>query len=83
MSLKLIELQVAIPRTLDTGKMQEKFQQQSQINQSQAASTEKEKAERNRTSVEKQEHIEKQHFNGRQDSHPHHQQQKRDKNNQE
>ncbi len=83
MSLKLIELQVAIPRTQDAGKMQEKFQQQSQINQSQATSTEKEKAERNRTSVEKQEHMEKQHFNGRQGDHSHHHQQKRDKHNQE
>ncbi|TFE02783.1 RNA polymerase subunit sigma [Jeotgalibacillus salarius] len=44
MSLKLIELQVAIPKTVDAGKLADQQQQQSAINQSQmAALAEKER----------------------------------------
>ncbi|WP_404409206.1 hypothetical protein [Jeotgalibacillus malaysiensis] len=44
MSLKLVELQVAIPKTVDAGKMADQFQQQNAINQSQmAALAEKER----------------------------------------
>lgn len=37
MSLKLIELQVALPRTYDAGKIQEQMQQRGAINQNQIA----------------------------------------------
>lgn len=44
MSLKLVELQVAIPKTVDAGKMADQLQQQNAINQSQmAALAEKER----------------------------------------
>ena len=36
MSLKAIELQIAIPKTVDAGKIAEQKQQQSQLNQNQA-----------------------------------------------
>jgi hypothetical protein len=39
MSLKLIELQLAPPRTCDIGKIQEQFAQQSQLMQSQLAAS--------------------------------------------
>ncbi len=37
MSMKLVELQVAIPKTVDAGKLAEQHQQQNAINQSQMA----------------------------------------------
>ncbi len=37
MSLKLVELQLALPRTYDIGKIQEQMEQQSQLMQSQLA----------------------------------------------
>ncbi|WP_221564365.1 hypothetical protein [Alkalihalobacillus sp. TS-13] len=83
MSLKLIELQIAIPRTQDAGKVQEKLQQQSQINQSHAAAIEKERSERNRTSVEKQDRTDKQQFDDRNRSNAQHHQQNRQTHDQE
>lgn len=44
MSMKLVELQVAIPKTVDAGKLADQHQQQNAINQSQmAALAEKER----------------------------------------
>jgi hypothetical protein len=51
MSLKLVELQVALPRTYDLGKIQEQFAQQSQFMQSQLAASIQKKDELQRRQV--------------------------------
>jgi hypothetical protein len=51
MSLKLVELQLALPRTYDIGKIQEQFVQQSQLMQSQLAASIQKKEELQRRQV--------------------------------
>lgn len=51
MSLKLIELQVALPRTLEAGKLQEQIQHQGTLLQEQAAQSVKREEQKQRTTV--------------------------------
>ncbi|WP_096154613.1 MULTISPECIES: hypothetical protein [Bacillus] len=53
MSLKLIELQIAIPRTVDLGKMQEQFNNKAMLSQAQIAEQELKKEELKRKKVAK------------------------------
>lgn len=55
MSLKSVELQVALPRTLDAGKVQEQLQQRGQAMGEMAAESTRKDEEKNRHSVLKQE----------------------------
>lgn len=56
MSLKLVELQVAYPRTHDAGKMQEQLNQRSQLIQDQLAiGTQKEEEKKSKRITENQE----------------------------
>jgi hypothetical protein len=48
MSLKSLEMQVALPRTQDFGKMQEQMNQRTMVNQQQSSEEEKLKAELDR-----------------------------------
>ncbi|MEK3855088.1 hypothetical protein [Cytobacillus sp. FSL H8-0458] len=56
MSLKSIELQVALPRTFEAGKIQDQLQQRGQTISGFAADSTQEKAEKQRKTVMKQEH---------------------------
>jgi hypothetical protein len=56
MSLKAIEMQVALPRTLDAGKIQEQLQQRGQHMMEHANEAVKKDVENKRTSVMKSEH---------------------------
>jgi len=51
MSLKAIELQIAIPKTVEAGKIAEQKQQQSQLNQDQANAHTERQALRNKETV--------------------------------
>ena len=51
MSLKLVELQVAIPKTVDAGKIAEQQQQQNNVTQSQLAALAEKELMRKRASV--------------------------------
>ncbi|WP_075980902.1 hypothetical protein [Bacillus massilinigeriensis] len=51
MSLKTIELQIALPRTLEAGKLQEQLQQQGTIMQEHAGQSVKKEEEKQRTTV--------------------------------
>lgn len=53
MSLKLIELQVAVPRTVELGKMQEQFNNKAMLAQTQLAEQELKKEEIKRKKVAK------------------------------
>ena len=53
MSLKLAELQIAIPKTFDAGKVADQIQQQSTINQSNAQAASERQLEKNRETVTK------------------------------
>ena len=53
MSLKLAELQIAIPKTFDAGKIADQIQQQSAINQSNAQAASERQLEKNRETVTK------------------------------
>ncbi|WP_264737218.1 hypothetical protein [Cytobacillus firmus] len=55
MSLKSIELQIALPRTFDAGKIQDQLQQRGQTISGFAAESTRENAEKQRTAVLKQE----------------------------
>ncbi|MDP4162676.1 MAG: hypothetical protein Q8898_06175 [Bacillota bacterium] len=55
MSLKLIELQIALPRTLEAGKMQEQQQQRGQLANHQASIALHKEVEKKSTTVVKQE----------------------------
>lgn len=55
MSLKLVEMQVALPRTQDAGKLQEQLQQRGQLQNDQALYNVQKEEEKKRTSVIKQE----------------------------
>lgn len=58
MSLKGIELQIAIPKTFDAGKLAEQKQQQSQLNQDQAnARTERQELKNKETVLESGEYA--------------------------
>ncbi|MFJ8063795.1 RNA polymerase subunit sigma [Psychrobacillus sp. NPDC096426] len=51
MSLKGVELQIAIPKTFDAGKVAEQLQQQSSVNQANAQAASERQLEKNRESV--------------------------------
>ena len=51
MSLKGVELQIAIPKTFDAGKVSEQMQQQSTINQANAQAASDRQLEKNRETV--------------------------------
>ena len=51
MSLKGVELQIAIPKTFDAGKIAEQMQQQSTINQANAQAASERQLEKNRETV--------------------------------
>ena len=51
MSLKGVELQIAIPKTFDAGKVAEQLQQQSNVNQAHAQEATERQFERNRETV--------------------------------
>lgn len=59
MTLKAIEMQVALPRTFDAGKLAEQVQQKGQIAQSAIADEAIKKQERERKSVTKKDQMEK------------------------
>lgn len=59
MSLKAIELQVALPRTQDAGKLQEQLQQRGQIMQDQFKEQVHKEQEKKRTTVSKNESKQK------------------------
>jgi hypothetical protein len=59
MSLKLIELQIALPKTQDVGKLQEQLQYQGQLAQQQLAMSIQKQDERMRHQVTKAEQSEK------------------------
>ena len=58
MSLKGLELQIAIPKTVDVGKMADQMQQQSLVNQANAQAATERQIEKNRETVIKSNHIE-------------------------
>lgn len=58
MSLKGLELQIAIPKTVDAGKMADQMQQQSLVNQANAQAATQRQIEKNRETVIKSNHIE-------------------------
>ncbi|WP_019242282.1 MULTISPECIES: hypothetical protein [Bacillus] len=62
MSLKAIEMQVALPRTQDAGKMQEQIQQRSQIAHDLAAHEMQKEVEKQEKSVMKYEQKDKLHL---------------------
>ncbi|SER53139.1 hypothetical protein [Psychrobacillus sp. OK032] len=51
MSLKGVELQIAIPKTFDAGKVAEQLQQQSAVNQANAQAASERQLEKNRETV--------------------------------
>ncbi|WP_313891240.1 RNA polymerase subunit sigma [Psychrobacillus sp.] len=51
MSLKAIELQIAIPKTFDAGKVADQLQQQSAVNQANAQAASERQLEKNRETV--------------------------------
>ena len=53
MSLKLAELQIAIPKTFDAGKVADQIQQQSAISQANAQAASERQLEKNRETVTK------------------------------
>ncbi|MFF2752592.1 RNA polymerase subunit sigma [Psychrobacillus sp. NPDC058041] len=53
MSLKGVELQIAIPKTFDAGKVAEQLHQQSSVNQSNAQAASDRQLEKNRETVTK------------------------------
>lgn len=59
MSLKLIEMQVALPRTFEAGKVTEQLQQRGQVGFDQAANAMEKKRKQDRQSVNKMEQKEK------------------------
>lgn len=58
MSLKGLELQIAIPKTFDAGKMADQMQQQSLVNQANAQAATERQIEKNRETVIKSNLIE-------------------------
>ncbi|WP_442599524.1 hypothetical protein [Neobacillus sp. D3-1R] len=76
MSLKAIELQVALPRTQDAGKLQEQIQQRGQILQDQIAEQSQKEQEKKRSTVIKNETTEKAILRNKRESNQENQQQK-------
>lgn len=62
MGWKAVELQVALPRTQDVGKLQEQLQQRAQETQDRLADAQKKKEEEMRLQVTKQEETEQSRF---------------------
>ncbi|WP_102346919.1 hypothetical protein [Bacillus sp. Marseille-P3661] len=65
MSLKLIELQVALPRTQDIGKLQEQLQQKGQHTQDHLAAVNHKQDKQKRKQVNKQEKTNQSHFHNK------------------
>jgi hypothetical protein len=59
MSLKLIELQIALPRTQDMGRVQEQLNQRSQLQQDLLVNTALQEEEKKRKQVTKNDELEK------------------------
>lgn len=57
MSLKGVELQIAIPKTFDAGKVQEQLQQQSSVSQANAQAASDRQLEKNRETVLESNHT--------------------------
>lgn len=57
MSLKGVELQIAIPKTFDAGKVAEQLQQQSSVNQANAQAASDRQLEKNRETVLESNHT--------------------------
>ena len=57
MSLKAIELQIAIPKTFDAGKIVDQLQQQTSVNQSNAQAATARQLEKNRETVTELNHA--------------------------
>jgi hypothetical protein len=57
MSLKGVELQIAIPKTFDAGKVAEQLQQQSAVNQANAQAASERQLEKNRETVLESNHT--------------------------
>ncbi|MDQ0156788.1 hypothetical protein [Robertmurraya andreesenii] len=62
MSLKAIEMQIALPRTQDIGKLQEQLQQRGQLQQDFATETVKKEEDKKKSTVVKQERKDEAHF---------------------
>ncbi|WP_237562815.1 hypothetical protein [Bacillus dakarensis] len=69
--MKSIEMQVALPRTQDAGKLQEQLQQRGQLHHDMAAQTGKKEDEKKAKTVSKQEQKDRAQFHkeGRNDDH--------------
>lgn len=83
MSLKLIEMQIALPRTQDAGKIQEQLQQRGQVQHDHAAHEVRKEVEKKQQSVIKEEQKSSLQFNpqdGNPDKGPFSQQPKKNKN---
>lgn len=81
MSLKGLELQIAIPKTVDAGKMADQMQQQSLVNQANAQAATKRQIEKNRETVIKSNLIEADSKgNSQGNSQEHAEQEKKDRN---
>jgi len=63
MSLKSVEMQIALPRTHEAGKLQEQLQQRGQVSNHHAAAELEREAEKNRSTVIKQEQKERPQLN--------------------
>ncbi|WP_409292320.1 hypothetical protein [Peribacillus sp. SCS-37] len=59
MSLKAIEMQIALPRTLDAQKVQEQLQQRGQLQNAEASREIDQEAKRRRSSVTRKNELEK------------------------
>ncbi|WP_158737716.1 hypothetical protein [Alteribacillus sp. YIM 98480] len=67
MSWKAVELQVAIPRTQDAGKIQEQLQQRSQAAQDRMAAVQEKEHKKERTQVTNKQETNKNHFEKQKD----------------
>ena len=73
MSLKTVEMQVALPRTLDASKLSEQLQQRSQLANDLAAAQNQKESELKRTSVVKEERKAEAKLHRENHEHPNHQ----------
>lgn len=81
LSLKSIEMQVALPRTYEAGKIQEQLQQRGQLQNDFATLNVKKEDDKKQTTVMKQEQKEKARFHkeGHQNDHPDKEETKRER----
>lgn len=79
MSLKSIEMQVALPRTHEAGKLQEQLQQRGQLHNDLAMNRLQKEEEKKKTTVIKQEQKDQVLFQNKGDGHSHHHQKHNEK----